>query len=398
MSDYALWLTDDAGHRLTLLSGLNDPFFFSYTRVVSGLATISFGLSFREFDREIKPYFRPDMRVEMWRSPAYGFPLRREDVFMLRKPHIYTRDDNLQIIQFYGRNGIDLLNRRSVIQKAGTSATDKTDNIDDMMKAIVRQQMLYGSALDENSAVDNGRAWPQNEFFVQADLGLGPSVSRAVADRNVYDILKELKEASFQKHEDSSSNRKIYFDVLPKDLTGITTTVNSPLGWEFQTFADLRGSDRTTGIEFSVENENIENPAYSISHLEEVSSVIVRGNGRGSNQLTEVVDDTVRVNSSRWNRSEKVLSASSESSTSALQDAGRTELFKGKPVDELFVTFLNSPGGPNAPRSLYGVDWDLGDLVRVNYAGKQFEAEINMVYVAVDQAGKEDITGRNNIQ
>lgn len=398
MAEHALWLTDDAGHRLTLLSGFVDPFYFSYTRVTSGLGTVSFGLSFWEFDKKIKPYFKPDMRVEMWRSPAHGVPLRREDVYMLRKPHVFTREDGLQVIQFYGRNGIDLLNRRSVIQRAGTSYTDKTDNIDDMMKAIVREQMLYGSARDEDGVVDNTRAWPQNEFSVQADLGLGPSVSRAMADRNVLDALKELKEASFQKNKDSASNRKIYFDVVPNNLAGVTTTVNSPLGWEFQTFADLRGSDRTTGIEFSLENENIEKPAYSVSHLDEVSSVIVRGNGRGNNQLTEVVSDATRVLSSRWNRVEKVLSATSESSTTALQDAGRAELYKGKPKEELFVTLLNTPGGPNAPRSLYGVDWDLGDLVRVNYAGKQFDAEIGTVYVAVDDTGKETITGRNNIQ
>lgn len=44
------------------------------------------------------------------------------------------------------------------------------------------------------------------------------------------------------------------------------------------------------------------------------------------------------------------------------------------------------------------MDWDLGDLVRVNYADKQFEAEINIIYVAVEDSGKETITGRNDIQ
>lgn len=398
MANYELWMTDDAGRRIALMSGFNEPFFFSYTRAVSGLGTFNFGMAFEPFARKISPYFAPDRRVEVWRSADHGVPMRREDVFMLRKPNVYTRVDNIQAIQFYGRNGVDLLNRRSVIQRGGTSWASKTDNVDDMMKAVVREQMLYGSALDEDGVVDNTRAWPQNEFFVQSDLALGPSVSRAFADRVVYDILKELKEASQQLNEQSSTNRKIYFDVLPRDLAGVSTTSASPLGWEFQTFADLRGADRTQGIEFSVENENISQPSYSLSFLEEVNSVIVRGNGQGLSQIVTSVEDTKRIAASRWNRVEKVHSASSESSTTALQDAGRSELHKRKPVEELYVTFLNTPGSPSVPRSLYGLDWDLGDLVRVNYAGKQYEAEILIVYVAVDENGEENITGRNGIQ
>lgn len=398
MANYELWMTDDAGRRIALLSGLNEPFFFSYTRAVSGLGTFNFGMAFEPFSMKVNPYFALDRRVEVWRSAAHGVPMRREDVFMLRKPNVYTRVDNIQAIQFYGRNGMDLLNRRSVIQRGGTSWASKTDNVDDMMKAVVREQMLYGSALDEDGVIDNSRAWPQNEFSVQSDLGLGPSVSRAFADRVVFDILKELKEASQQLNAQASTNRKIYFDVLPKDLAGISTISASPLGWEFQTFADLRGADRTLGIEFSVGNENIDQPSYSISYLDEVNSVIVRGNGQGLSQIVTSVEDTKRIAASRWNRVEKVHSASSESSTTALQDAGRSELHKGKPVEELYVTFLNTPGSPSVPRSLYGLDWDLGDLVRVNYASKQFEAEIGTVYVAVDESGKETITGRNNIQ
>lgn len=396
MADYELWLTDDLGKRFGTLRGETEPLFFSYTRAVAGLATFSIGLPYQKFRNTFNPYFQPDWRMEVWRSPAFGFALRREDVFMLRKPHIYTRNDSVEVIQFYGRNGIDLLNRRSVIQRGGTIWAKKTDQIDDMMKAMVREQMLYGSALDEDGVVDNTRGWPQSEFSVQPDLALGPSVTRNFPDRVVFDVLKELSKSSLQLNEQTSTNKKIYFDVVPKDLSNIAS--GSPLGWEFQTFAGLRGVDRTGQIEFSPENENIRAPAYSISHLDEVNSVIVRGNGSGKSQLVTSVEDSARLLSSRWNRSEKVLSASSETTVAALQDAGRAELRNGKPEEELFVTFLNSPGSQTVPRSLYGVDWDLGDLVKINYAGKQLEAEIKIVYVSVDEQGKEDITGRNEIQ
>lgn len=390
---YEFWLSDDSGRRIDLLENIS---FASFARAVSGLGTIQVGIPFRPFANQFNPYFKPDWRIEAWRSPAYGIPMRCEDVFLLRKPHVYTRaQDGMDMISFYGRNGLDLLKRRSVIQLPGTSYTEKTAQIDNMMKAIVRQQMLYGSALDPAGAVDNTRAWPSGEFSVQGDVGLGTSLTRAFAGRVVYDILDDLRKASIQSNLTSSANYRIYFDMVPRWFSPSDTSSGARQGWEFRTYANLRGGDRTTGIEFSSENENLKAPEYSISHLDEVNVAIVTGNGRGSAQQYTTVTDSVRVGVSRWNRVEKVVSASNETSTTGLADAGKTALGNGKPKEDLNVTFLNTEGGPNTPRSLYGIDWDLGDKVRVNVAEKQFYAEIGSVYVAIDENGKETITARN---
>lgn len=390
MADYELWMTDDAGRRLLLLKDLS---FFSYTRIASRLGVINLGIPVDALWPKLNPLFAPDRRVEVWRSPAYGVPLRREDVFMLRKPVVYTRDDNVQIIQYYGRNGMDLLNRRSVIQRPGTSFASKTDEADDMMKAIVRQQMLYGSALNENGVVDNTRAWPQNEFRVQADLALGPTFSMAFADKRVFDILKDIQQATFQYHVNTPTSKKIYFDVVPVDISGSATAYSSPVGWEFRTYAEVFGTDRTTALEFSLENENITDVTWDVNHLEEVNTVIVKGNGQGLSQLVSSLSDSLRVNYSRWNRVEKVVSASNQTTTAALQDVARSELYKGREDRILKATLVNSPGSQSSPRSLYGLDWDLGDRIRINYVRNQFNMDIDTIHVAVDENGKETITG-----
>lgn len=395
MADYELWLTDDAGRRMALLTEFGEPAFFSYTRAVNGLGTASVGIPYVPFFAKINPPFQPDWRIEIWRSAAHGIPMRREDVYMLRKPNIYSRADGMQIIHFYGRNGYDLLRRRSVIQRAGTSHALKTDNADDMMKAIVREQMVYGSAVDEDGVVDNSRAWPQYEFTVDADLGLGPSITLGFHGKSVIDVLKDIKANTFQLNLNNSSNRRIFFSVEAVSLA--VTNSLSPLGWVFRTRADLFGTDRTSGIEFSEENENIQTPSYAEDHLDEFNTVIVNGNGSGASMLIEVVTDSDRVNSSRWNRCEKVLSASNQATTTALQNAGYSELDKGKPKIDFPVIFLNTPGSRKHPRSMYGLDWDLGDLLRVNYAKKQFDVECTIVYVSVDENGKETITGRNEV-
>jgi hypothetical protein len=416
-----LWLLDDAGKPIMLLQ---DMAFFSYSRTVRGFGTIMIGMPYQEFRKKIFPVFQVDWRVQVMRSPKHGAPMREEQTYWLRKPEIYKREtDGVEIIRFYGRDGKDLLRRRYVIQAAGFSQTRKTDFIDDMMKEIVREQMLYGSALDETGVVDNTRAYPEDEFLVQGEVSLGPSITATFADRQVLDVLKELQDASFQLNEDDPlSNSRIYFDVIPFDAQGRVeyildedcVAILDEDGWElldeesaetraiqgfkFVTFADLRGQDRTeSALVFSVENDNLEGPDWTQDFFEEENSIIVKGFGRGDSRAFERVDDAQRIGASRWNLNEGYEDASTEPDQDNLADFGYARLHEGRPKEEIDATFLNVPGGPDTPRSLYGVDWDLGDLLPVEYAGKRFNVEVMIVYVSVDQDGLETITGRSDI-
>ena len=196
---YELWLLDDKGNRILLLQ---DIAYFSYSRTVINYGTLLVGIPLKSWKEQVNPIFQPDWRVDVWRSAGKGYPARREGTYILRMYKIYTRDtDNLQIIAFYGRDAKDLLRRRYIIQPAGYSQTSKTDYIDDMMKEIVREQMLYGSCVDETGAADNSRAFPQGEFSVRGDASLGPMYTSTFADRNVLDVLRDLQEASLQLHE-----------------------------------------------------------------------------------------------------------------------------------------------------------------------------------------------------
>jgi len=55
------------------------------------------------------------------------------------------------------------------------------------------------------------------------------------------------------------------------------------------------------------------------------------------------------------------------------------------------------PIAQNTPESLYGIQWDLGDLLPVWYADKWFAVEVEVVYVAMDENGAENITGRTEV-
>lgn len=417
---YELWLLDDAGRRVTLLQNLA---YFSYSRSLLGYGTILVGLPYEELRAKVNPVFLPDRMIDVWRSPAEGFPLRRECTYFARLNKIYTREtDNMRMISFTGHDPTDLLARRFVVQAGGSSYTRKTNFVDDMMKAIVREQMLWDSSVDEEGVQDNDRAYPEGSFTVQENGSLGPSVTAGFSDRNVLDVLKELKQTSFQLNQDDPVNRKIYFDVVPYDVTPVvtyildevtgdpmldengsdfwdesSTTFQPSVGFQFQTFADLRGLDRRNAIEFSAENSNLQSPYYTQDFLDEVNAVIVKGFGRGESRVSAWVEDTLRIKASRWNRREAFQDGSQEPEQAKLVNIGYPALYDGFPKEEISAVFLNVPGGPENPRSLYGIDWDLGDLVHISYAGKHFETEIVIVYVAVDENGKETVTGRNKV-
>lgn len=420
MAKYEVWLLDDEGNKIIQI---DDFHYLAYSRLVSGMGICQIGYPFTEIQNKLAEYWKLDRRVEIWRAPLDDMPLRRDVIFLLRSPRIYTRDsDGYVYLEYYGRSPIDLLNRRVIPQYAGSTYTEKTDEIDDIMCSIVRENCLYNTVTDETGIVDNGRAFPESEFLVQADRSLGPSVTVTLADKSLMDALTELRDLSIQKNAEDSANRRIYFDVVVSDLknyviyildhefetiltedgeplldeTSISTL--APQGFEFVTIADRFGDDRTQQFEFSAENGNFVGGSYQLSHMDEVNTVYVKGQGEGESRQVETVVDATRIAVSRWNRCETLLEASSSTSVESLQSDGSKTLDEGKPTDELYGTFVSIEGDENTPRCLYGLDWDLGDLVRVQYVGKYFDAEILTIHVSIDENGKENIQGRNKIE
>jgi len=419
---YEFWLLDDSGKRICLI---DKYWYFSYSRSLIGLATIEIGIPYKEWKKKVTPIFRPDWRLDVWRSPGEGYPMRREQIFLLRMPRVYTREtDNVMVIQLYGRDPTDLLNRRWVIQPAGYQETSKYEPVDDMMKAIVREQMLYLYCLDADAIVDNNRAWPEGEFSVAPNTSVGPTVQRNFPDTLVKDVLKDLRDTSKELHElNPLLYRRIYYDIVPYEIKESLAYIleeeapNPPIlaedgeplwdegsnsnlyaiGFRFITIPDLYGKDRTTGVVFSPENNNLKSPFWSENHAEEVNTVIVKGYGRGDSRPWQEVSNSQNAKASRWNRCETVVDASSEADPDLLQDYGYAELEERKPDEEITAILLSTPGSKNTPRSLYGIDWDLGDLIPVEYAGKRFNVEVIIVYVSVDERGVETITGRNTL-
>lgn len=373
MAEYEFFLTDDSGKKIKLLKDIS---FATLSRAISGYGTIHVGLPFKSFD--VDPAFLPDRRIDVWRSAKNGATPRREGSYFLRKYNVYTREtDHMDIIEFYGRSPIDILRRQSV-----TSTTlanySKVDEIDDMMKAIVTDNFIT-----------TPQTVPLGEFTVSGSEHLGPSISHSFFGQTVLDILKDLHDMSLTLNKLLSTNRRIFFDVVEGPPLS-----NGGFSYIFQTFADLRGRDRTKSTIFSVENGNIKDPSYYEDHLDSSTIATVLNLSSSSSNGSSISSDRYL---SRWN--DIVITQQTSEGTVAINNAQANQILQSHGADKsLNVTFIDSPGSNRQPRSLYGIDWDLGDLLRVNYAGKYFNTEVAIVYLSIDDQGKENIIGMSKVQ
>lgn len=376
MASWELWLCDDSGRRITLLK---DIAFATVARATIGYGTIHVGLPLDKYF--VRPLFLPDRRIDAWRSPSAGIPMRREGSFFLRKYNIYQREDGVQMIEFYGRSPIDILRRRSV-NSYTKSYYSKTDKIDDMMKEIV-----YEKFIADNPSLPAGEfsgTAPAGELIEDGDEGKGPTISASFQGKYVLDVLQDLQSSSFALNKINAINKRIFFDVVEgSPLAG------GGFGYIFRTYSEIRGVDRTKGPIFSIENGNIKAPSFYEDHLDSATIAIAMNTNDSSVNGSAISPDRYL---SRWN--DIHVTQQTSDNLLANNNSIANEMMNKTKADIAFnATFLDSPGSATQPRSLYGLDWDLGDLLPVRYGLRDIVVEVTNVYVSIDENAKENVVG-----
>jgi hypothetical protein len=361
---HEVWLCNPYGHRLTVIDNLIE---FKIVRVVNSPSYCSVTIP-SDFDDRFETTIGVDYMVEFWRSPAEGGK-QLETVFFVREI-IYEEDvKGVDTITLTGPDGIDLLNRRIVAYDAGTSQTQKTDNADDMMKEIVRENL--GS-----SATDSDRDLSGIDFTVAKDDTAGPSITKGFAWRNVLSVLQELSAIS----EEAGTN--LYFDIVP-------IIINMGVGFEFRTFIDQPGQDRTydtnNAIIFSKEWGNLEEPVLTFDYDKEINYVYGGGQGEEADRYITEQSDATRIGNSIWNRREGFVDARNESTQTAVQNKTKGALREGQPQARFTANLLDTP------QARYGVDWSFGDKVEISYAGLQFQGIVRALKIEMKRGGEEEI-------
>lgn len=378
MATYQIWLCDAWGKRLTQIENWA---YFSYTRTTQGFGTIQFAVPLEYIQSRVDTYFLPDFRLDVWRSPAVGVPLRRECSFLLRKVMVYQRqEDNVTIVEYIGRNGLDLLNR-ATIEASTLTLSDKID------------KLMYQLVLDDVPNIANQAAY-YSSFLRIPDIdnypGVGPTITDEVPYRNVLDTFKDWKALSFSYNKTDPTNRRIYFDVVEIDQS------DGSFCYEFRAYPDRRGTDRTSGVVFSVENGNLKSPRYTEDYQDILTRIAIYANvDTPSADVTYLFTPDAYL--SPVNFCSKIQVITTTDPTNVPAALANKLAGERRPEKTFSGIFVNSPGGPTQPRSLYGLDWDMGDILPVKFAGKTFDAEVVIVYVSVNDKGQEDVIGRTEV-
>jgi len=363
---YEVWLTDDAGTRLDSLTNK----VYNFNAVIGGQGDLSLALQ-GEYSRQKLGFGNPialDRRVEIWRG-ANNTRASRVAVYLLREIEQQVKQANLLTV-VGGPGPSDLYNRRIIAYDAGTAYAVKDDLADDMMKEIIRENL--GA-----SATDSDRDITALDFSIQVDNSLGPTIKHTMNRSWLDETLDEIaKKARIE-------GTRVYYSIVPVGSTA----------FEFQTWINQPGQDLTGGnLILSHERGNLSNPSYKVDYRNTVNFVYAGGQGEEAARNVRPVSDATRIAYSRYNRREGWADARNVISGSANEDAeidarGNATLREGEP-ERTFSTDI-----VDAPNARFGVDWNWGDRVPVNFV-EQFEVVIDRVRIKVGSNGKETIKAK----
>ena len=314
-----------------------------------------------------------DHLIEFWRTPEGGDELLMM-VGLLRWWEWLENDDGFEICQLGGPDQNDLLDRRIVAYYAAEDESDKTDFADDMLKAIVRENMGALAPLDQAL---RPRAYDADYFSVSPDFGHAPTVTRRFAWRKVFPTLKEICESS------RNLGTPLYFDMVPGAL---------PAHFDFRTYINLMGIDRTTTsglspIVFSKENGNLGTPKLREDWANEQNYVYGGGQGEEDSRTIDPEDDVWRMHRSIWNRRECFQDAREEDTTQGVANKAYQRMEQERPLLKFAGKLLD------APQSRFGIDWNYGDGVTVFYRD-EFDGVVDAYRISIDKDGNEDVTAR----
>jgi len=362
---YEVWICDPLGNRLAFVDNLIS---LSAVRVVDNVGSVTLQLP-GDFDQDL---LQLDGMIEIWRSPYTAGSLRLETVGFMRYFSFEENSEGIQSITVGGPDQVDLLERRIVAYAASSSQARKTDVLDDMMKAIVRENL--GSL-----STDTSRNLSALNFSVEGDRTLGPSSTRAFSWKNVLQTLQELSELSIELEN------PIYFDVVP--------VIISPtrIGFQFRTYQNQRGVDRTLADDpllFGVESGGLLEPSLSYDYRAEANYIYSGGQGSGSDRTVVEASDTARIGASPWNRRESFADARNENSEAGVTAVSQGKLEEAKP----FVRFAGTL--KDTPHLRFGLDWDLGDLIPVSHMGRQFNVQVTAVKFEINAEGDKTIESK----
>lgn len=313
--------------------------------------------------------FATDTILEVYRTLDGVTSLEGETIWFVRDTSLTLNQAGEWLFTVVAFDAKELLKRRIVNNYAGSAQAAKTDQADDMMRAIVREQL--------GSSASSDAAGIRYIIGVEADQGANLAISKSFAWRNVLAVLQDIA------GEVLNAGQHIAFHVVKN--TGSFNEL------EFKARSGQWGIDHSQSsgqaIVFSPDNGSLSDIQILFDARDEIT--VGRGGGEGEGELRQLATGYVpsAVARSYWNRREAFVDArntrtlaqlASEVSAYVISKLARWR-FTGKvqQTDDLE----------------YGVEYRWGDKVVASAHGLSFDSIIKIVHVTADAGGETiDIT------
>jgi hypothetical protein len=362
MNAYRLDVYDTSGDKL---AELTDFWELTYNRTVNGAGLVYFELP---EDHRILTHLADQWQFEVWRKPK-GKSWGREITGVYRK----LEDDRKQIFRtkLTCPGLLTMLGWRSVMWAAGTA--NRSVFTSAAAETIAKTLVSYNAGAD--ATVANGRlcVGTLSGLSVAADAGGGNTLDWYCAFSN---LLKTLQNLSLVGGGD--------FDLVK----------TSPTTYEFRWYPGQLGDDKTGDVTFSMAKGNMANPVYIDDRMDVKTIAVVGGSGTGAARNFEV--QTSSEYDADDNHMEIFVDARNVTTAAGLTARGDQELEKHAIQPGLTFDVLQTK------QSLYGVHYDLGDLVKVidPKTGTSYQMKIESVAVSIGKGGEEKIQpiiGKQNV-
>lgn len=361
-----VWMSTPEGVRTTCLDYATE---IEYALKCNDRAPFRLKLP-KKFDRKL---IKLDNIIEIRRGFEPG--TMHGDYCGLVRAWKFSDDAGADYTELYGFSLLDLLRRRVVAYAAGTAQASMTDQADDMIKAIVKDNLGSDSvAARDLTSVGGG-------FTIQADLADGASITKAFSFKNVLDICQEIAAASAQ------AGTEVFFDIVPT----ATNTGTGGLAFVLETYTGQRGSDRTADSDAPVfvgtNWDNLQNGSLESDYSDEINYAYVLGLGDEDARETTEVTEAGRSGMSIWDRCEGSKDARNTElgDTNARTGEGLTYLDENKPLFKFGGQIIETSS------FRYGRDFFWGDKITASYGGYMIDCQIKTILVSRDANGSETI-------
>lgn len=355
---HTVWFASPEGERL----GIADDFIrlsYTLTQNTPGALTLVVPASSTAILNGIT---RLDTRLYVWRDSR----LEGETCWFVRSARYFTDSDGRRFFEVSAVSALELLTRRIVPFADGTSQATKTNYADNMIKAVVRENLGSSAATARQvSGLD-----------VQSDHSFGPTLTQSFGYMHVLRVCQDIANAT---KDSAASDEWTYFDIV------VTSWEHGTL--EFRTYVGSRGSNHGHNSEqpivFSDGAGTLVEAEREYDHHDEITYAYGRRQGDDYGTFDGDGGDETRLASSSLNRRETFVDVPSGFTTITVDEL-MPALAEGRPRLRFRANIQDLPG------LRYGLQWNMGDIVSATFGGITNDYRIDSVTISVED-GRETI-------